>query len=365
MQIPAIPSPLSIRRESSETVARRYGVKLAFTCLLCLGLLAMLHGQVTETFTGLDRTVTSDIVKSPMEQEKLGFVDDISTRAPKRLVSHPVNATTVTKSLSKRINHNTPHPPPINVPLPIFVLSLPKSGTTSTHKYFECGRQRSVHWGIRNDTKHPTTIGQCWGNNYRQGRPMLQGCASDKWQIYSDVGYIYQNKERASNTRNGHLNCFYPSIHGLDNIATFYPNATIVLVTRNATAWAERIQRWSGIHERWQSACQGFPNSSSASGKQQQHASTEDWIYFYNQHNANVRKFVKQHSSMKYIEIELESKMSGAILEETLGISQQCWGDCPPSQMAVCGQKLPQLPLHVQSLRGSAGASSSIAVSNI
>jgi hypothetical protein len=234
------------------------------------------------------------------------------------------NSITADKKVS--IIHNN-----MKIPLPVFVLSLPKSGTTSTHRYFACGNQPSTHWATRNATNHRTTLGQCWSNNYRQNRPMLEGCAST--QIFSDVGYIYTNdRERDWNNAHGYANCFYPSIHGgLDNIATFYPHATILLVTRNATVWAQRIKHWHDIHHRWIAECEGFPK-----GKYSNRPTKQTWADFYQNHARRIREFVRLHPSITYIEVELESSDTGRILEDATGISRECWGDCPPENLTKC-----------------------------
>lgn len=310
-------------------------VQLGVGCWLCIGVIASLHQQV---FRSLQEEQTiRKFSETPVELERVNATGT------------PVNVSAMTRDAKQLHTDRLPAVPPrrrkqlppipLHVPLPIFVLSLPKSGTTSTHKYFECGRHKSVHWGIKNDTKHVTTLGQCWGNNYRNGRPMLDGCGS-QWNMFSDVGYVYANDKYArNNTRDGHLNCFYPSVHGLDNIANFYPNATIMLVTRNATAWADRIQHWAGLHRRWQAACPGFPKGHGPKND----STLEEWVDFYQEHTASIRNFVADNPGLTYVEVALEAEETGAILEERVGISKYCWGDCPPTLMSKCNAMLKQL----------------------
>ena len=147
----------------------------------------------------------------------------------------------------------------------------------------------------------------------------------------------------AADVANGHVTCFYPSVHGLDNIATFYPTATIVLVTRNATAWGHRIMNWFKIHERWQRHCEQFPKGINGSA-----ANVDDWIEFYQNHNENIRQFARSHSSLTYIEVEMEDANSGATLDETLGITRHCWGRCIPDTVNKCIKELKAKALAVQ-----------------
>ena len=53
--------------------------------------------------------------------------------------------------------------------------------------------------------------------------------------------------------------CYYSSLHdgGLENIAKYYPDATIMLVTRNASSWYRSMSKWGSIMHRWKKFC-GF-----------------------------------------------------------------------------------------------------------
>lgn len=100
----------------------------------------------------------------------------------------------------------------IKVNFPVFVASLFKSGTTTVHAYFQCGKQRSVHY--EGEGKRRT--GPCIQRNIKKGNPPFRGCGGD-YDIFPDN----------ANFMGG--NCFDPSVHGLDAIYNAYPNATILL----------------------------------------------------------------------------------------------------------------------------------------
>ena len=70
----------------------------------------------------------------------------------------------------------------LRIPTPIFVTSLPKSGTTSTWKYFACGLGpgQSAHTFLSvpdgvNKTK-TVRMGRCFYDNMKQQLPLLEGC---------------------------------------------------------------------------------------------------------------------------------------------------------------------------------------------
>jgi hypothetical protein len=75
------------------------------------------------------------------------------------------------------------------VSYPIFVVSLPKSGTTSIWKYFQCGQQESCHNWIQGPTKgsKSTLLGKCIEQNIVQYHvPPFQNCGP--YDVYTDTG---------------------------------------------------------------------------------------------------------------------------------------------------------------------------------
>jgi hypothetical protein len=73
----------------------------------------------------------------------------------------------------------------LQVPTPIFVPSLPKSGTTTVHEYFQCGGQKSAHL-IGNRGNSTFKIGRCAHRNFRQGQAPFEGCGD--YDVWTDTG---------------------------------------------------------------------------------------------------------------------------------------------------------------------------------
>lgn len=259
-------------------------------------------------------TVTSPVVErkttnaTTSTSEKQPVDNGSKNRATSR--KEPAPAPTVHVTTMEDLMQDTG----LKVPNPIFVLSLPKSGTTSTWKYFLCGKQAAAHHYTKNETRSVFKIGTCMGGNVWADRPMLEGCGG--YRVLADAGAIWARGQR----------CFYPSVHGLDNIAKHYPTSTVLLVRRNTTAWVRSARHWNGLLDRMGSACDGFP------GNQTYQATDDEWMDWYEAHNNKIRQFVTDHPTLTYVEASLEDPNTAEYLEERTGVSASCWANCPPDR---------------------------------
>jgi hypothetical protein len=158
-------------------------------------------------------------------------------------------------------------------------------------------------------------MAKCLLENSRNypNRPLFEGCGSN-YVVYGDSGATWKINDR------GDRDCFYPSLHGLDNIAEHYPNSTVLLVHRNVDAWIKSTHSWMpSILNRMSKACTG-------NGTGVPPAFSHDaWETFYNQHTESIRTFCKLHH-LTYIEVSLEDPDIGVLLESKIGISRKCWG---------------------------------------
>jgi hypothetical protein len=207
------------------------------------------------------------------------------------------------------------------LPAPVFVLSLPKSGTTTTQKYFNCGQQKTAsHYVATLNNGKLVTHGACLERNIKRNRPMLEGCGD--FLAWTDMGSYYKEKVNGTTTHQ----CFFPSVHGLEQIAKDYPRASILLVVRESRAWYQSAKDWSqgSLLKRMGKFCSGFPDDASGND-------ARAWMDFYEAHTKSIRRFAREHPSLTYVEVSLESPDTAHILEERVGISATCWGDCKPN----------------------------------
>ena len=222
------------------------------------------------------------------------------------------------------------------LPTPIFVLNLPKSGTETSRDYFSCGGYESSHTyvGTRrigsclfdNWKKENSVINTKSGQNYNFSP--LSGCDTVNKtfyinrtdplygknvtvQVYSDIGKPLPT-------------CYYPTLHdgGLNHLYSHYPNATWVLFVRNEYDWLDSMKRWNNglLLKKWKNAC-GFPGGT---------ATDKDWFNFYSKHTEKIRQFVSHHSSLNYIEVELEKAHES--LSKYTGIESRCLRHCLPGR---------------------------------
>jgi hypothetical protein len=214
-------------------------------------------------------------------------------------------------------------PIPLKVRAPIFVASLPKSGTTSVFQYFNCGGHPASHqWVKYNETSNEQS-GKCIRRNVQNNRPPFQNCGSS--DIFTDTGFaVYLSGGKLPDIP---TDCYYPSIQALDAIYKYYPESTIINVVRDAARWLESMQSWGqgSLLKRWM-LCD-------APGLPQWHATKEDFIGFYQWHTQQIRDFAATHPTLVYIEVMLESSNAGRIMEEAIGIPSRCWGKCSPDSV--------------------------------
>ena len=226
----------------------------------------------------------------------------------------------------------------LKLPTPIFILNLPKSGTQTLTEFFKCSDLPSSHTYVG-----LVRTGDCLRNNYladsanstsdeASGVDPLFGCdkIERKYHIprthpdfgknvsvltYSDIGAVFPGR------------CFYSSVNdgGLEHLYKYYPNATLMLLTREANSWYNSISKWNQgrILTKWQNRC-GFHGSIGDGSK-------EDWIDFYHAHTEKIRRFVKHHLSVTYVEMELED---ASLIEYYTGIDLECFQHCLPGKKA-------------------------------
>lgn len=191
---------------------------------------------------------------------------------------------------------------------PIFVASLPRSGTSSVWKYFLCGGHMAAHTYSRVNQTLAYRIGDCIEQNIRLGRKPFQGCGP--YYVWSDNGYVFPVKKKRNIAK-----CFYPSLESLDALYQSYPEMTILLTVRNLTSWTKSVQNFQRLAYKWLDCKEPYMPKR-----------IEDLGSFYQTHAARVRNFAKARPSINYIEVQLEGDQAGVSLEQAFGIPASCWG---------------------------------------
>ncbi|KAL9180190.1 hypothetical protein ACHAXT_008160 [Thalassiosira profunda] len=133
----------------------------------------------------------------------------------------------------------------------------------------------------------------------------------NRMEAFSDIGTAYPGI------------CFYSSMHdgGLKHIARHYPNATLILMTRDVGDWYRSIKNWNKgyLLGKWIRLCKFGTDRRD-----------EYWKDFYRAHTEKIRQFAKTHLSMNYIEVELNNETTAPLLEKYTGISEDCFTNCRP-----------------------------------
>ena len=201
----------------------------------------------------------------------------------------------------------------LKLPTPIFLASLPKSGTTSVWRFFNCGGVWAAHLYGKNETGG-FLLGQCMKQNSMvKNHSIFEGCGS--YSVWTDTGLV---EGPPANT------CYYPAIEGLDDIYQSHPNATILLLVRDKTSWGRSVKRWKrgSLVARWRRCnLTGFQGDS-----------LQQLMSFYEWHKDLVRQFAKEHPSITFLEFSLEDSNLSSLLEESTGISSKCWAKCDPTK---------------------------------
>jgi hypothetical protein len=140
------------------------------------------------------------------------------------------------------------------------------------------------------------------------------GGACGGYDVFSDGHYFLKQDHY----------CFEPVLHGgMENLYHYHPEATILLVTRNVDDWVSSVNRWFRLGDRVKEWCRGPGYFEQWQGKAV--VTNADLAQLYRDHGQMVRSFAQTHPSIKFIEVQLESNETGAILEERIGISRNCW----------------------------------------
>ena len=211
-------------------------------------------------------------------------------------------------------------PANLTIGFPVFVASLSKSGTTSIWQYFNCGGHPAAHQWIKLENGTTDLAGLCMWRNIQNKAPPFQNCGTK--QIFTDTSFA-----RFIGNPKGEDEplCYYPSIDALEQIYDAYPNGTLILVNRETKSWYNSMATWGeGTLLKRLGSCHlpNFPDD--------ENPSPEAVMQWYEWHNNHIRTFARKRPWIRYIEVGLEGKDTGKLLEQQIGIPAMCWGKCTP-----------------------------------
>jgi hypothetical protein len=196
-------------------------------------------------------------------------------------------------------------------PSPVFVVGLPKVGTSSIHALFACSGVRSSHYCCCGSNRTHThcndgdgrTFSECMRGNLKSNRPILQGCGD--YQVYAQM-----DAELGKGI-------FLPQRFQLDALHAYAPNATFLLNVRPSHDWVHSVSNWFGLGGRFLNR---FKIDVRNVNRQ------EVLREIYDNHTVFVRDFVRQHPSHKLVEVDISSPMAGQVLANAFGVDESCWG---------------------------------------
>lgn len=254
---------------------------------------------------------------------------------------------TFLKPPSTSTNVSNRHEKGLKLPLPIIVLSFPKSGTTSVHHFFSCSGVTAQHFCCCGDeSDHPPcekdTMSVCILKNMAKNRKMLENCGN--YQVYCQLdgerpilrdneqqrngilledGTLEFHDTSTSQGRNSMFRHFLPQHFNLDRLHLEYPTATYLMPLRDREEWAMSALRWYQMRGRFVNEYVAFNSSIERPGKK--HAK-EFLMRIYDEHTQLVRRFVHNHPEHALVEFNISDPNAGKVLADAFGLREDCWG---------------------------------------
>ena len=210
---------------------------------------------------------------------------------------------------------------------PVFVLSLPHSGSLTMDRYFKCAGLDEDTLGRRWTKKHRdepvqrrVQLGTCMDRNVRkQNEDPLFGCGD--YRVWMEL----ESSPRRS-PKKGTRQCFFPTLRPdvLGQLFRRYPQATVINVRKDPEEWYASLP--TTLKERWYKWCnEGHDNVFPPAN-----ATKAEWMQVYEQYHSTLRETIRAHLSVTYIEIVLDDHhdvSTATELEERLGVRKSCWID--------------------------------------
>ena len=123
-------------------------------------------------------------------------------------------------------------------------MGLPKSGTSTIHGFFKCGGISSSHYRCPSKS---SPCGICIRENLLAGRDPLQTCGN--FTAFTQLDRFNLDPKQS----------FFPQVHAIEKIRSYYPNSTFILNIRPVHDWVRSVQSWNDLQYRMQRTL-GWPD---------------------------------------------------------------------------------------------------------
>jgi hypothetical protein len=222
---------------------------------------------------------------------------------------------------------------------PIFVVGLPKAGTSSLFEFFHCHGYYSQHWYCcRKQTAAqrggPTYMSECMLYNLRFGLPMLQGCGD--YDVYTELNGPRpskpppdQTQQKQKQQQQQQPRIFLPQHYNLQDLHDYAPDSTWILNIRPVDDWVESVLSVDGhmLLRQFIYEVQQHDPFETPKGRQE----SRDFLRrFWDKHLRQIYDFVQDHPSHTLVTVNISDPNAGLQLARSLGFKKEgramaCW----------------------------------------
>ena len=232
----------------------------------------------------------------------------------------------------------------------IFIIGLPKAGTTSVAKFFQSGGFRTCDYMCEfpkpphlesrgflkqhfREGKKDIPVGVCMLDAIRKGLPPIASCGD--FQVYGEMDYL--------RPLHPHRTCTLPQIEMLEDIHQEHPDAVFILNTRQVQNWTHSVMNWPPYAHRRRRMhtrimqCKAGPLTERVLQKEKNN--DDEWtpmslpqakqeelmMTWYCEHMDRIRHFAQSHPSHILLEIDIASSTTGSILSSFFGVNEAYW----------------------------------------
>ena len=216
----------------------------------------------------------------------------------------------------------------------IINVGFPKTGSKSLDRFLnQVDNGTSSHFKCHHSTACISEechlfCGKCIQRAIHEQKPPLMSCGNTTAFAQMDyVGLPGNNKhkkirERSFQKNGYHTDCIFPQIQYLEELYEENPTALFILPLRNVSNWIKSVSNWRDLRERLTNCSVTEYNFTFGMGKKDHELKD-----LFCNHVKHVRNFVQKHSSLSFVEFNIEDPNAGEILASVIsGLNASSWG---------------------------------------